>query len=141
MLAAMTIDFVDEAARASGIRIERLDSAQLESVAERLKISLGVDIRNATPWDSTSAPEGKHRIDGWKLIPQFVGFSECLMFLGGAQVIWRLKSGKDLLQVLKECPAIEYYVCDESANYLLCNNHHDFVVAWGSAEPWLDRLG
>ncbi|MGY3120680.1 hypothetical protein ACVWXQ_004617 [Bradyrhizobium sp. S3.14.4] len=47
--------------------------------------------------------------------------------------------GADLLRVLEDCPALEIYVCDEEASYLLCSNHHDFVVGWGAALPWVAR--
>jgi hypothetical protein len=63
------------------------------------------------------------------------------MFLDGADIVWKFSGGPDLLCVLNECPALEFYVCDEDASYLLCSNHHDFIIGWGAAEPWVERLG
>ncbi|GAB9134881.1 hypothetical protein BDS110ZK25_20780 [Bradyrhizobium diazoefficiens] len=51
----------------------------------------------------------------------------------------KFSCGADLLRVLEDCPALEFYVCDEKASYLLCSNHHDFVVGWGAALPWVAR--
>jgi len=28
----------------------------------------------------------------------------------------------------------------EETSYLLCNNHHDFVIGWGEAPQWVARL-
>jgi hypothetical protein len=62
------------------------------------------------------------------------------MFLEGARKIWRFRSGSGLLRVLEDSPALEFYVCDKEASYLLCSNHHDFVIGWGAASPWVERL-
>lgn len=62
------------------------------------------------------------------------------MFIAGARTIWRLNNGSDLLKVLNECPPLEFYVCDEDARFLLCSNHHDFLIGWGEALDWVSGL-
>ncbi len=62
------------------------------------------------------------------------------MFLSEAAYIWKFGSGYDLLRVLLECPALEFYVCDEDGSYLLCSNDHDFIIGWGTARPWVETL-
>jgi len=40
--------------------------------------------------------------------------------------------------VLRECPAFEYYVVERAMNWLLCENHHGFLIA--SGQPATARL-
>lgn len=137
----MVIDHVTEALKATGIEAEVLGAAYRSAIIAKLGLSFAIDLSKSTAWDRANAPDGKQRIDGWELIPQFVVPSTaCLMFLDGARTIWRLNNGNDLLEVLKECPPLEFYVCDDDARYLLCSNHHDVVIGWGEARHWVSGL-
>lgn len=139
--AAMSLDHVSLALTATGVPVAVLGTGEKQAMVLRLLERLGVDVRRHEPWDDNAAPEGRLRPDGWELIPRYVGTTTCLMFLNGANTVWKFMTGSDLLRVLKECPALEFYVCDEDASYLLCSNHHDFVVGWGVAESWVESLG
>ncbi|MET4513720.1 hypothetical protein ABIB81_003037 [Bradyrhizobium sp. I1.7.5] len=134
----MTFDRVIAALRSTGVQAEVLNEIDSRAIVIRVLERLGVDVTSRAPWDQATS-EGRQRPDGWELIPKYVGTNQCLMFLEGARSIWKFSCGADLLRVLEDCPALEIYVCDEEASYLLCSNHHDFVVGWGTALPWVAR--
>jgi len=136
----MSSKYVSSALEATRVQAEVLDAEARQEIVTRLGARLGVDVTRRAPWDDDAAPNGCLRSDGWELIPKYVGDAICLMFLEGAQTFWKVNNGSDLLRVLKDCPGLEFYVCDEDARYLLCSNHHDFVMGWGSAGPWVDNL-
>lgn len=136
----MIPETISLALEASGTQIAALSAVERPTVVARLREQLGVDVLHPSPWESRSAPQGCRRADGWELIPQYVDTASCLMFLPGAKTIWQFGSGADLLRVLKESPALEFYVCDDEARYLLCCNDHDFVIGWGIAAPWVASL-
>jgi hypothetical protein len=137
----MNSDYILSAISTAGIRAKMLSPAETQNVLVRLRERLGVDIAAHAPWDLEDASPGRSRPDGWKLLPNYVGAASCLMFLNGARQIWEFASGRDLFRVLNECPALEFFVCDPAATYLLCHNHHDFVVGWGAAHQWVQGLG
>lgn len=137
----MGSDHISSALRATEVQSEVLGAAEKKALVVRLRERLGVDVAARAPWDHLAAPHGQLRPDGWELIPMYVGSTTCLMFLEGADTVWRFRSGSDLLRVLNECPALEFYVCDQDTSYLLCSNHHDFVIGWGAATQWVDKLG
>ena len=137
----MNLNHVHLALEATGVQAEVLAAREKQALVVRLLERLGVDVTGRAPWDDDAAPDGRLRPDGWQLIPQYVGSTTCLMFLAGAHTVWKFSSGSDLLRVLKDCPALEFYVCDEDASYLLCSNHHDFVIGWGAATPWVESWG
>ncbi|MDA9505026.1 hypothetical protein XI09_10005 [Bradyrhizobium sp. CCBAU 11386] len=123
------------------MQAEVLNEAERRSIVISALDRLGVDVTSRAPWDRAPSAQsvGRQKPDGWELIPKYVGTSQCLMFLEGARSIWKFSCGTDLLRVLEDCPALEFYVCDEEASYLLCSNHHDFIVGWGAALPWVAR--
>jgi hypothetical protein len=137
---AMSVDHVSSAISDTAAQAEVLNERQRKAVVVRLFERLGVDVTSRAPWDDKAAPDGKLRPDGRELIPRYVDAAACLMFMGGAHAIWKFRCGSDLLRVLKRCPAREFYVYDEDASYLLCSNHHDFLIGWGAASPWVERL-
>lgn len=110
----------------AGVQAEVLSEGRRRALVVRLLERLDADVTSRFPWERGG--EGKQRPDGWELIPKYVGPNVCLAFLDGADEIWKFQSGQDLLLVLNNCPALEFYVCDEEASYLLCHNHHDIVV-------------
>jgi hypothetical protein len=135
----MSLNQLSSAVRDSGIEAEMLNEGGRKALLVRLLERLGVDVTSRAPWEFGG--KGKQRPDGWELIPKYVGANACLMFLEGAHEIWKFQSGRDLLRVLNDCPALEFYVCDEDGSYLLCHNHHDFVIGWGGASQWVEQLG
>jgi len=136
----MISDSISSAILTIGIKASIPIATEIQEVVRNLRTNLGVDVSLLDAWDGVHAPDGCFRSDGWELIPKFVGDTNCLMFLPGASEFWRFRNGNDLHAVLRECPAFEFYVCDENASYLLCSNHHDFVIGWGTALPWVRGL-
>lgn len=136
----MITNFIAEAIENTGVQARELCSLERQNVIENLHDRLGIDITAKAPWDNAEAPEGKLRQDGWELIPKYVGAIQCFVFTPGANEIWEFDGEDDLLRVLRECPALEFYVCDCDFDYLLCFNHHDYVVGWGRASSWVDSL-
>ena len=137
----ITTEYVSDALSRTGVSARILGPGEKQALILRLMDRHGVDVRRHEPWDDSAAPQGQLRPDGWTLIAEYVGATTCLVFLDGAKAIWKLENGGDLRRVLNECPAVEFYVCDENADYLLCSNHHDFVIGWGVAASWVENLG
>jgi len=133
----MISDHVSLAISATGVPALLLCEEQRRVIVLRLLERLGVNVFGRAPWDHPAAPLGMQKSDGWKLIPKYVGGRECLLFPEGAGSMWTFSNGSDLLRVLENCQAIEFYVADKDAGYLLCFNHHDFIVGWGEAAQWV----
>lgn len=137
----MSSDHISNALDSAQVQAAQLGTEERLALVVRLRERLGVDVTSRAPWDNIHSPEGQLRPDGWELLPHYVGSANCLMFLDGAITIWKLNNGSDLRRLLENCPALEFYVCDQEASYLLCSNHHDFVIGWGAATSWVESLG
>ena len=119
-----------------GIKAKELDCAARRAIVERIRDRLGVDLATRWPWDRAGAPAGSYAPDGWARIADYVGGRACVMLPEDGETGWGFASGGELREVLAELPGFEFYVCDEEASYLLCHNHHDYLIGWGAA---LDR--
>jgi hypothetical protein len=134
------VDAIAAAVVTTGASAKLLSTHEQEHAVDGLRNQLGVDVRSHSPWDRFDAPDGVLRRDGWQLIPTFVGIENCLLITERASAVWRLDSGKDLIMILQECPPFEFYVCDITFTFLICFNHHDYLIAWGGANLWVSRL-
>ena len=138
----MSSDIINTTIRELGIAATPLSGEQSREVIAAIKANLGVDVSKKWAWDEPAVSNAAVRNpDGWKLIPSFVSSSPCLLFENEAHEIWSISNGDDLLRILAEASGFEFYVTDNKANFLLCHNHHDFVVGWGSAQKWVLHLG
>jgi len=117
----------------------RLSPDERDAIIHLLK-ELNVNVEVAMPWNAADAPASVQNGSGWELIPKFVGDLPCLVFLPLASAIWRFADGAELLKFLRETPHFEFYVCDIQATYLVCFNHHDFIIGWGRCTTWVEQL-
>jgi hypothetical protein len=134
---ATNLDHISAALMNLGLESDELAADERQALVVRLQQRLGVTVTDESPWDDHAAPQGILNPDGWNLIASFVGINDCYIFQSKAQRIWKLTDGASLLDILEDSPGFEFYVCDRRADYLLCHNHHDFVIGWGSAERWV----
>lgn len=137
----MVKDYVLAAILDTGVPVETLSLEKKNVLKKTIQETLNVTIFASPPWDKIDAPEGKFRPNGWNQIAEYVGNAGCLMFLGEPESpVWKFRTGLDFQHVVTECPPFEFYVCDENGTYLICNNHHDYIVGWGLASQWISGL-
>lgn len=69
----------------------------------------------------------------------FVDGHLCLLVTKEGDV-FEAKNGDHLRLVFDETPRFEFYVCDGEMTYLLCLNHHDYLIGCGTSIPFVDKL-
>jgi hypothetical protein len=79
---------------------------------------------------------------GWQYIGEFVGPRPALVLFNPAYDlgIIAFDTGNDLTLAIGESFGFEFYVTDAQATYLLCFNHHDFLIGSGTAVTWIETL-
>ncbi len=131
-------DFVIDALGRSGVTARRLDAAEARALSVRVLETFGLRL-NGFFWDK----EGPHdsvsvrNVDGEEMIPDFVGARPCFFISMYAKQIWAFASGDDLRAALAQMYMSEFSVCDAEVSYLLCFNHHDYLIGWGDARTWV----
>jgi hypothetical protein len=81
--------------------------------------------------------------NAWLLISSFLKNEEKVLILfnrSDEEAVLEFSYGNEVIPVLQECDDFEYYMTNESYEYFVCFNHHDALMAAGSALPWLESL-
>jgi hypothetical protein len=81
--------------------------------------------------------------NAWLLIKLFLqGRKNVLMLFNQSdeESVLKFPDGEKIVPLLLECDDFEYYLTSEDYEYLICFNHHDSLMAAGSALPWLEKL-
>jgi hypothetical protein len=96
--------------------------------------------RSWSLWDRPMETRGEtHSIaslDGWKWISDFVKDDKCVLITDSHTAV-EFGSGYGLVRVIGETSVDEFYVTNYETDYVICINHHDFIIAFGRAIPWL----
>ncbi len=92
-------------------------------------------------WEALHGTVGVQALDGWRWVSDFVGNNEVIMFFNEDedQAMFRFADGAQVVPVLEECTPFEFYLTNDSTDYLICFNHHDVLIAAGTAVPWLEQ--
>lgn len=84
--------------------------------------------------------------DPVKTLEQLIPASESVWFIAEARGkkhvgnFWLYEGEVSAIcAVLRECPAFEYYVVEKKMRWLVCENHHNVLIA--SGEPMASSLG
>ena len=72
--------------------------------------------------------------NAWLWIDKILNDGSVIMFLDldNEPLAFKLNSAKDVLSILSESIGFEFYLTNEKSDYLLCLNHHDYLIATGS---------
>jgi hypothetical protein len=133
---------IQSAITQTGVSASILDQVELEGLRRTIEGKFA-DSQKALPlWERFRDSVGKRRCDGWEKVCEFAANSEVILFFDESEEVsvWRFSTGPALRKVLAECPAMEFYVTNTNADYVLCHNHHDFIVGVGSCKQWIEAL-
>jgi hypothetical protein len=53
---------------------------------------------------------------------------------------YEFSSAEDLRLVLAESAGFEFYVTNKEVDFVLCHNHHDFIIGVGACRQWLSAI-
>ncbi len=68
--------------------------------------------------------------------------SEAIMFFNPEQEksSFLFANGEDMVSVLGESYAFEFYITNKKLEYFICFNHHDYLICSGSAQNWIEKF-
>lgn len=121
--------------REHALGIALLPAARRDQVRSRVTSRYG----SGRVWERADGSTSVQSVDGWMWIGPFVGARPCILLFDTDEEpeMIHIPSGPALDALLRDSCFFEFYVTDEEATYLICFNHHDVLVCWGSARAWL----
>jgi hypothetical protein len=90
-------------------------------------------------WETFAERVSKRSADGWKWCGDFVSDQDVTLFFNPVdeKSAFVMVGGRALVSVIGELYGEEFYLTNASTDYLLCFNHHDYLIACGTAREWL----
>jgi hypothetical protein len=135
-------DEIQRATRELGLAEERFRRLQPDESKQVYEMALRHFVGRGWPrwwWEHFPRSTGVHFTegDGWQLLIDLVpDADELVWFIAEDHVspeysVWEA-SVRDIQSVLGECYNFEFYVIQKQHCWLVCENHHNVVVAVGS---------
>lgn len=94
-------------------------------------------------WESLKNSASRQDSDGWMLMDDFLTGMQFIVFFDTFEdrTMIEFASGSKIVPIIADCPGFEFYVTDQKTWFLLCFNHHDFLIGAGSAIGWISKIG
>jgi len=91
------------------------------------------------PWEHLGDRISVHDPNAWEWVSQFTTGQKTILLLDywPDASVFEFEDGSKLSEVLGDSYWSEFYVTNREAEYLICFNHHDWLIAAGSAKEWL----
>jgi hypothetical protein len=135
---SMIQSWISEAVTTLQFQLVRLPSEESREVLRQLRQKYADSASELPLWETISESESRKRVDGWMDVCEYVGDSPCLLVTEkDGPDAYRISSGRDLCRLLSECPGFEFYVTNDVYDYLLCHNHHDYLIGAGQSAEWV----
>ena len=130
-----------EAAQSLAVAASPLESQNGGGLHEKLAARFGTADTTLPLWERLTTGASLQDEQGWAIPSAFIGESPCLLSFEPRldNTVLEFARGADLEIVLAECSGFVFYVCDSAMTYVMCFNDHDYVIAVGSAKPWLEQ--
>ena len=96
------------------------------------------------PWEHLGDCVSVHRPDAWEWVSEFTTGHKTILLLDywPDASAFGFEDGSKVSEVLGDSYWSEFYATNRAAEYLICFNHHDVLIAAGSAKEWLQgRVG
>jgi uncharacterized protein DUF6756 len=135
------------------IRNEIIEAAKLTnapiselSLEERLEIRKQIFLKYVQNkptwiWEGLTDELSVQNPDAWRWVSNFVRNTEVLMLFNeqDESTIFKFDNGSQIVPVLAECSVFEFYLTNATIEYLICFNHHNYLIVVGTAVDWLKR--
>ena len=125
------------AAKKLGIEVSEFTQSESLSIINQIIAKYAGGKKGAFLWENFV----EHRVlskdpEAWKLLSGIIGKKKTIMFFNPEDELsaFKLNNGNDLVAILGETFGFEFYLTDESMDYVLCFNHHDYLIGCGNIQ-------
>jgi len=130
------------AANEIGAQVAVLPKDSSKALHEELLTRFSIRKSMTRIWEGMANAAVVRDPNGWRLISEFLKEAPVIMLFdivddSGAL---RFERGSDVTQVLAASVGFEFYLTNDSIEYILAFNHHDFLIGDGSARQWIIGL-
>ena len=138
---SFTRSWIVAAAETLNLPLIELLPLEASELLRQLRMQFCYGNKDKYIWEDLIEPHSSFRwANGWLKIGEYVDKQTCLLIVPDEICAFRVRNGPELNAIIGECPLFEYFVTDDSRTYLLCHNHHDYLIGAGNAANWVERM-
>lgn len=135
-------EVIAAAARAQvAASLRELSPQESAHIRAQLRMKFAKGGVSSVLWEDLGESVAVQHAASWRWVDDFVkGMPTILLFDEREErTMFAFQDGSLLVPTLEEAYAFEFYLTDPATEYLLCFNHHDFLIASGAARRWLEE--
>ncbi len=93
-------------------------------------------------WQHLVDSVGVYQQHSWQWVDEYVNGAEAVMLFNRDEegAVFVFPQGAAIVPVIEETYVPEFYLTNRAVEYLICYNHHEYLIASGSAKEWLLQL-
>jgi len=93
---------------------------------------------NRPMWENFTSAVSIYNPEGWRMIDEYIMRKPFILFFDQEEdaTMIEFPEGNEITPVLEDCSGFEFYVTNCETDYILCFNHHDFLIGTGEASKW-----
>jgi|SRR5882724_6887809 len=110
-----------------------------QNVLKQLSTRFGIPGGRGELWEHLVDSVGHQDPNAWRWIAEFVRGQPCMLAMPPRLelAVFDFDDGAELVAVLELCSGFEFYVTDKALSFVLCSNHHEYLIGAGAAVDWL----
>ncbi len=130
---------IKDAIKISGMNITEYSVLESLIFLEKVQLKYSNSMNSFPLWDNLKQDFFIRDPNCWDCIDEFIQEKEFYLFFDKRDeaIVYVFTQGQLLVDFLNEFPPFVFYITNESLDYLICYNDHDYLIAAGTAEPWL----
>ncbi len=138
----MICEWIESAKVTAGTTFRLLSTEEVDRIVKMIADRLTDPARSNLPlWERFHGEIARKRSDGWSLICDYPESSPIMLFEEEGEFRGcEFASREDMRSILAETPGFEFYVTNRKAEFVLCYNHHDFIIGVGESRDWLSAI-
>ena len=130
------VNYIIETAKKLKVAFIELPQSGGEEIFNKIKKKYEESDRGTFLWENFPEGVSIQNENAWEWIDDILGEEETIMFFSPRKETAGLTffNGKDIVKVLGETSHFEFYLTNKTLDYVLCFNHHDFLMVCGRLE-------
>lgn len=134
--------WISQAATITGDSVNELDSREVDRIVDLIRRRFtGGQFNHRYLWEDFENDLSKRCADGWRRLCDFSVSHPVILFQSEHDFEgFSFASSDCLSRVLAESPGFEFYLTNPEVDFVICFNHHDYLICVGTSKDWLATI-
>jgi hypothetical protein len=132
-------DEVLRAAQTVGATVSEIPRDEADRIREQVTQRFAGGVTASLLWEHLQERVSNRDANAWRWVGDYVKDAKAIMFFDkeDERAMFEFRNGPEVVSTLGESYHFEFYLTNRQVDYLICFNHHDYLIAGGLAADWL----